>query len=73
MARKSQKSKQWESDPSHIFERHCLDRRHDIYLVRKIYVDEQGPALQGKDGASRFHQLYGAGTAIRNGSYGASP
>jgi hypothetical protein len=42
VVRKSQRSKQRKSDPNHVFERHCLDRRHGIYLVRKIDMDEQG-------------------------------
>jgi len=42
VVRKSQRNKQRKSDPNHIFERPCLDRRHGIYLVRKIDMDEQG-------------------------------
>ena len=42
MVRKSQRSKQRKTDPSHVLERHCLDRRHGIYLVRKIDADERG-------------------------------
>ena len=42
MVRKSQRDKQRKNDPNHIFERHCLDQRRGIYLIRKIKLDVKG-------------------------------